>query len=225
MTLAGCPSDAPVEDDGAGATESSTGSVVTTADGTGPTPTTVGSSSSAASESTSSASADSGSSESTAGTSSTGLDSTDSSSTGSGSTGTGSGSTDSGSTGSGSTDSGSTDSGSTDSGSTDSSSSSEGSTTGEDDIGFQQCDSPEDCLPGEGCLNDTIENPTVAVCFFEGCVTDDDCPAIPAGGDSDAFCVDVTGDGVDDCVIVCSSTVCPTGMECFSNSICVWPLE
>ena len=232
VTLLGCPSDPPGEadaDDGT-TTGMSTGVAATADDDT----TSAGTTSVA--DGTTDGTRDSDGATETTG--STGTDTADTtSSTGSIGTSDGSSGTDSSTTDtSGSTDASSTsaatDGTTTDTGSTGDTDSSSGtstgagssSSTGGDEPGFGQCDSPDDCLPGEGCLNDNLKNPTVSVCFLEGCVNDEDCPALPPGGDSSAFCVDVTGDGTDDCVIVCSSTECPTGMECFSNSICVWPL-
>lgn len=220
VTLAGCPSD-PLADEGgeSGSTGTSTGSPLTT----------LGDTTVAGTDGTDSGTADSGTTGSTTGpgTTDTGTSDTGTSDSGASDSSTGDSSTSTSSTGDASTSGSSTstsESGTSDSG-TSEGSSTDGTTTGDEAIGFQQCDSPDDCLPGEGCLNDNIDDPTVAVCFFEDCATADDCPAVPAGGDSEAFCVDVTEDGLDDCVIVCSSSVCPTSMACFLDSICVWPLE
>lgn len=219
VTLAGCPSD-PLADDGgeSGSTETSTGGPLTT----------LGDTTLAGTDDTDSSTADSGTSGSTtvrgSGTTDSSTDDSSTGDSGTGDSGTGDSSTGDSSTGDSGTSHAGTSDSSTSGGGTSEGSSTDGATTGEEAVGFKQCDSPDDCLPGEGCLNDDVDDPTVAVCFFEDCATADDCPAVPEGGDSEAFCVDVTGDGLDDCVIVCSSSVCPTGMECFLDSLCVWPL-
>ena len=82
-----------------------------------------------------------------------------------------------------------------------------------------------DCLPEEVCLVDNQMAPTVGVCSEFGCSTAADCPPLPPGGTAIAACVDVTGDLVaEECIISCvGGATCPTGMNCFMSSICVWP--
>lgn len=75
------------------------------------------------------------------------------------------------------------------------------------------------CPEGSFCLL----VPGSGVCTPEDCTQAADCPEPPPGGDAPVTCLDANNDDVDDCRIDCSNgETCPTGMECFSDEICVW---
>jgi hypothetical protein len=75
------------------------------------------------------------------------------------------------------------------------------------------------CPAGSFCLL----VPQTGVCTPEGCRDAADCPEPPPGGTALVTCLDANADGLDDCRIDCSQgEQCPTGMECFSDEICVW---
>ncbi len=173
--------------------------------------------------------------------------STDSGSTGSGgSTGMMGGSTDGGSSGmmGGSTDGGSsgTMGGSTDGGSTGMMVGSTGVTSttsgvmsttssssgGTPEVGFGDCATQAPnaaCLPDEFCITDDPLSPGFGVCAREPCTSSGDCPDVPPGGDAGPLCGDITGDGLEECFIDCSvGQNCPTGMECWLGTACVWPI-
>lgn len=99
-----------------------------------------------------------------------------------------------------------------------------GSTTGEPPAmeGYGDCannDPMVACLVDEECVGDGTGN---AVCLEQGCVDAGDC-ALPATGDSVATCMDVTGDGTNDCYLDCSmGETCPDGMVCVLDFVCIW---
>lgn len=94
------------------------------------------------------------------------------------------------------------------------------------DVGYGDCLIDQSaCLPSEtGCLVDDIVAPTQAVCFNPDCADVSECPAAPPGGTAPPLCLDVTGDGDNDCVLDClAGQTCPTGMTCLAGGgICIW---
>jgi hypothetical protein len=85
---------------------------------------------------------------------------------------------------------------------------------------FDACDADEVCIlvaqPG------WPDNGTV--CAGQECVTADDCPSQPGGGDAPTVCEDVTADDVADCIISCENgETCPDGMVCAVELLCAWP--
>jgi hypothetical protein len=86
-----------------------------------------------------------------------------------------------------------------------------------------------DCTPGDnsvcesdsaGCLVDNVLTPTAGVCFFP-CAEICDCPAPPAGFESQLACDDLTEAGENECYINCEGGgECPPDMFCFANTIC-----
>ncbi len=69
-----------------------------------------------------------------------------------------------------------------------------------------------------------MPNPTVGVCTDITCNNIGDCPLSPPGGTAVVQCIDVTGEGVDECVLFCGpGLVCPPGMICALGFACAWP--
>lgn len=103
-------------------------------------------------------------------------------------------------------------------------SSSGGSTTGDPPAmeGYGDCANNDEavaCLADEICIGDGTGN---AVCLEQDCADAGDC-AVPATGDSIATCLDVTGDGTNDCYLDCSmGETCPDGMICVLDFVCIW---
>lgn len=83
--------------------------------------------------------------------------------------------------------------------------------------GLGACDSPSAL-----CLGDDTAG--VAVCAFQDCVTDCDCPAAPATGNALVACGPIVADSDDNaCFLSCSAgQTCPDGMQCFMDFICMW---
>jgi hypothetical protein len=88
------------------------------------------------------------------------------------------------------------------------------------------------CEPYEGCL----DGGPLAVCSAGGCNDASDCPisdlpeAIPPHPlPAEVTCIDVSGEGTNDCVLDCSTALsasCPEGMTCGNVgnvAICLWP--
>lgn len=73
------------------------------------------------------------------------------------------------------------------------------------------------------CLVDDPDAPESGVCFFSGCTEMCDCPQPPAGFEDQVTCMDVTGEGDNDCFIDCGGGAeCPDGMYCFMGTACFW---
>ncbi|MBL4687762.1 MAG: hypothetical protein JKY37_24435, partial [Nannocystaceae bacterium] len=95
---------------------------------------------------------------------------------------------------------------------------------GADGVAFGDCLNEGASICGlEGiCLSNDTDPPTVSVCTEE-CNVVGDCGVPPPGGTAPVSCQDVTGEGDDECVLDCGGGgSCPTGMTCFSASICMW---
>lgn len=98
------------------------------------------------------------------------------------------------------------------------------------DEGFGDCATmpvADVCLPGETCLVDGAgAAATLGVCTLLNCGSVADCPSAPAGGDAPVICDNIDTDpSEDECALDCSGgQTCPTGMNCFANFICVWPV-
>lgn len=92
--------------------------------------------------------------------------------------------------------------------------------------GFGDCatePAAEVCLDGETCLVDEVDDPGLGVCTSSGCAEVSDCPPAPLTGDAALTCQDLTGDGVDDCILTCGLFgTCPDGMECFLDLLCAF---
>lgn len=93
--------------------------------------------------------------------------------------------------------------------------------------------SPASCLVVENCLY----SGEVGVCSAGGCSDASDCPSSelppavpPIDTPATIECLDVTGRGVNDCVLDCSvglTAACPEGMTCVglgTTAVCVWPV-
>jgi hypothetical protein len=97
------------------------------------------------------------------------------------------------------------------------------------DIGFGDCvnNLPADaCLASEQCVTDLGMPPLVGVCADVDCTTAADCPLTPPGGTSPVVCVDVTGEGINECILFCGmGQTCPTGMQCELGLACAWPAD
>lgn len=79
---------------------------------------------------------------------------------------------------------------------------------------------PDACGLDGVCLNDGAM-PTIGVCTEE-CNVNGDCSPSP-GGNAPVSCEDVTGDGLEECILDCSGGQnCPPGMTCFQNFLCAW---
>ncbi|MCH9685879.1 MAG: hypothetical protein K0V04_30880 [Deltaproteobacteria bacterium] len=118
--------------------------------------------------------------------------------------------------------------GTTDTGATDTGGSGSGS-GGNMGMGWGDCANfaeADVCTVDEVCVSDNPAAPTVAVCTEFGCVNAADCAPAPPGGNAPLGCGDINGDGIaEDCFIDCSAMQdCPTGMECFFDFLCVWPV-
>ena len=135
-----------------------------------------------------------------------------------------------------SADASSTTSASNTSSSTDSSTGAESSDSGSStDTGgsanaFGPCEPEDFCGPEELCtaLNSPGSPGHGSVCVFQGCVSADDCPAPPPGGNPDIMCQDVfpLGPGATDCWLSCGGGLaCPDGMLCVDGILCLWPSE
>ncbi|MEM7157223.1 MAG: hypothetical protein AAF799_30500 [Myxococcota bacterium] len=98
------------------------------------------------------------------------------------------------------------------------------------DPGFGDCATMDPgvvCLPDEVCLVDGAgPAATLGVCTSTNCNSVADCPSAPAGGDAPVVCENIDTDpSEDECALDCSGgQTCPTGMNCFVNFICVWPV-
>jgi len=81
------------------------------------------------------------------------------------------------------------------------------------------------CLPEEQCITDLAMPPTQGVCTDVMCGDVGDCPLSPPGGTAPVQCVDITGEGINECVIFCGGPglVCPPGMICALGIACAWP--
>lgn len=110
------------------------------------------------------------------------------------------------------------------------------STTGEppkDGPAYDDCANEPGCnLAEEACIFDGVRG----VCASQGCSDVSDCPALELPGPVPAHptpavvaCVDVTGDGVGECILDCTEGLtagCPEGMTAVSangQAICMWP--
>jgi hypothetical protein len=75
------------------------------------------------------------------------------------------------------------------------------------------------CLPDEVCLYAGMD----AACMEQGCAAAGDC-TIPATGTALPQCLDLTGDGTNECYLSCEAgETCPDGMICVLDLACVWP--
>jgi hypothetical protein len=95
-------------------------------------------------------------------------------------------------------------------------------------IGFGDCvNNPPAavCLPGEQCITDLAVPPTVGVCTDVSCANVTQCPLAPPGGTAPVQCVDVTGEGINECILFCGlpGLLCPPGMVCQLGLACAWP--
>ena len=95
------------------------------------------------------------------------------------------------------------------------------------DVGFGDCvNNPPAtaCLPDEQCVTDFAEPPTQGVCLEPSCTHVNQCPLAPPGGTASVQCIDVTGEGSNECVIFCGAPglTCPTGMFCALGIACAW---
>jgi hypothetical protein len=97
------------------------------------------------------------------------------------------------------------------------------------DVGFGDCvnNLPTDaCLASEQCVTDLGMPPLVGVCADVDCTSAADCPLTPPGGDAPVVCVDVTGEGINECILFCGmGQTCPTGMQCELGLACAWPAD
>lgn len=91
---------------------------------------------------------------------------------------------------------------------------------GADGAPYGDCQNNENSICGlDGtCLGDM--DMTIGVCT-EDCGNVGDCWASP-GGTAPVSCEDVTGDGMNECILDCSLGSCPAGMTCFSGFLCAW---
>ncbi|MEX1367680.1 MAG: hypothetical protein AB1Z98_31415 [Nannocystaceae bacterium] len=95
-------------------------------------------------------------------------------------------------------------------------------------IGFGDClSSPPGvaCLPQEQCITDLAVPPTQGVCTDPLCTSVADCPLAPPGGTAPVQCIDVTGEGINECILFCGlpGSSCPPGMICALGIACAWP--
>ena len=94
------------------------------------------------------------------------------------------------------------------------------------DVGFGDCvnNSPDvACLASEQCVTDLGMPPSTGVCTDAECTTAADCPLAPPGGTAPVVCIDVTGEGINECILLCAlGQTCPTGMHCELNLACAW---
>ncbi len=81
------------------------------------------------------------------------------------------------------------------------------------------------CLPEEQCITDLAMPPTQGVCADVTCVDASDCPLAPPGGTAPVTCTDVTGEGINECILACflPGQICPPGMFCALGIACAWP--
>ncbi|MCA9709372.1 MAG: hypothetical protein KDK70_26255 [Myxococcales bacterium] len=82
------------------------------------------------------------------------------------------------------------------------------------------------CLPGEQCIVDPI-GMSEGACIDVTCTDIGDCPLAPPGGTAVVVCTDITGEGLNECIIDCSGgQTCPTGMVCNALfQVCAWPMS
>ena len=95
------------------------------------------------------------------------------------------------------------------------------------DIGFGDCVSNPPavaCLPQEQCIFNPMM-PTEGVCIDPSCTTVADCPLAQPGGTAPVQCTDITGEGINECIMFCGlpGLVCPPGMVCSLGIACAWP--
>jgi hypothetical protein len=94
-------------------------------------------------------------------------------------------------------------------------------------VGFGDCvNNPPAtaCLATEQCITDLGMPPAVGVCTDVECMVAADCPLSPPGGTAPVACIDVTGEGINECVLSCVlGQTCPTGMQCELGLACAWP--
>ena len=94
------------------------------------------------------------------------------------------------------------------------------------DVGFGDCvnNPPGDvCLASEQCITDLAMPPTRGVCTDPDCIDASDCPLAPPGGDAPVLCVDVTMEGINECILFCGlGQTCHTGMYCELGLACAW---
>ncbi len=116
----------------------------------------------------------------------------------------------------------------------DSSSGEESTTGGGDGVAYGDCANHPGCvLPEEVCIFDGVRG----VCSWQDCSDASDCPALELPGPiPESFapavvaCVDVTGDGVGECILDCTEGLtagCPEGMTSWvvnGQAICMWPI-
>ncbi len=94
-------------------------------------------------------------------------------------------------------------------------------------VGYGDCvDNPvETCGAGTTCLVDDVVEPSVGVCSHVGCVDVAQCPSAPPTGDAVVTCGNLTGEA-ETCYLDCAGgETCPDGMECFADTLCMWPDE
>lgn len=76
--------------------------------------------------------------------------------------------------------------------------------------------------PEAACLTDDPEMPTGSVCMFLNCTSACDCPPPPEGFEDLVTCADLVADEQGECYLSCENdTVCPDGMFCLEDTICV----
>ena len=95
------------------------------------------------------------------------------------------------------------------------------------DEGFGDCvNNPPGavCLPNEQCITDLAMPPTQGVCADVDCTDVAECPLAPPGGTAPVQCIDITGEGINECILFCGlGQTCPTGMICALGIACAWP--
>lgn len=108
---------------------------------------------------------------------------------------------------------------------TESESDSEGESGEDEGSGYEDCDpmlEEQACSQQEVCLNEGMLAEG-AVCALP-CATVDDCPPAPASGEAPVMCLDLTANGVGECILGCGEgQACPEGMGCVQGFLCMWP--
>jgi len=96
------------------------------------------------------------------------------------------------------------------------------------DVGYGDCVNnlpAAVCQAEEQCITDLAVPPTQGVCADVSCGNVDDCPLAQPGGTAPVQCVDITGEGINECIMFCGAPGlnCPAGMICAVGIACAWP--
>jgi hypothetical protein len=77
---------------------------------------------------------------------------------------------------------------------------------------------------GALCVEDFPGKATAAVCAFDGCESDCECPAAPGSGTAAPVCGVIIDGGPKQCHLGCEEgQACPDGMFCYGGFMCAFP--